>query len=273
MQQDERRAHSRFGARKRSSASTTGPALVSRRESFVDGALNNVGTKARPGSLTEFGRRVGYYSSTISWAGAFVDCVACDSDVAIPSCVYPPSGLAEFIFMNRWRSDPEPGDIVFYTFSTRPEDPFGTPHIGIVVDTDAWKKEQYFMAVEADIQNSVVTRMRWKYETIGFGRPDWKRRPGKAAQNADGLVFVNPARIQPGARGKDVFNMQVALRKVVDLSGETPAVFDSKTQRAYARWQRMIGHVGHDIDGVPNERTLAQLGARSEVFTTVAPEN
>lgn len=273
MQQDERRTHSRFSARKRGSASSAGPDLVSRRESFVAGALNSIGIKARPGSLTEFGRRVGYYSSTITWAGAFVDCIAYDNDVVIPSCVYPPSGLAEFIFANRWRAEPELGDIVFYTFSTRPEDPFGTPHIGIVVDIDAWKKEEYFMAVEADIDNSVVTRMRWKYETIGFGRPDWKRRPGKAAENADGLVFVNAARVHLGSRGKDIVNVQIALRKVVDLSGETPGVFDAKTQRAYARWQRMIGHVGGDIDGVPNERTLTQLGSRSDVFLIQTPEN
>ena len=241
---------------------------------LVDLALSYVGHKARPGSPTDFGRRVGYSGEAIPLSGSFVDVVFYDAGIEIPSCTYAPSGLAQFLFMKRLSAEPAPGHISFYNFSTKQHtDPFSMPHCGIVVDTHAWKKDKTFVAVEAGVGSAVVKVVRRKDEMIGFGEPDWKRWPAKAHKNADGLVFVDHTRIRLGARGGDVVNVQLALAQLVGLSGQIHATFDDKTQYAYMHWQRMIGHVGVDIDGIPNERTLEQLGRRSKVFTTATSKN
>ena len=181
--------------------------------------------------------------------------------------MYPPAGLAEFIFERRWRADPQTGDVVFYAFASRVTEPFGTPHVGIVVDTSRWRTDGLLLAVEGDVDGQVARVSRRRFDTLGFGRPDFRFRPAKGAANMQtGPVFVNPANVGPGRRGRDVMNVQLALAQTVALERHEPAVFDEVTRRAYARWQRLLGHVGRDIDGVPNERTLARLGERSGIF-------
>lgn len=239
---------------------------------FVRAALRYIDYKPRPGGLTDFGRRVGYNGHEIPWSGAFVDCVARDVDLAIPACVYSPSGLAEFIHSRRWRSDPKPGDVVFYTFATKQTDPFGMPHVGIVTDARDWKRSKTFVAIEAQVDGSVKLVTRGKYDTLGFGRPNFKARPGR--QRVQTAAFLtNPLAIKPGARGRDVLNVQLALEKVVDLGTREPAVFCARTQRAFARWQRLIGFVGADANGIPTPASLERLGTVSGIFSIGTAES
>lgn len=184
----------------------------------------------------------------------------------MPACVYTPNGLAEFIFAERWRRAPEPGDVVFYNFSTKQTDKFSMPHVGIVVDVAGWDRYSKFQAVEGGVDGSVALMVRSGVDTIGFGRPVFKSRPGMAAEMQTGPVFVRVDRVRLGASGRDVLNVQLALEQVGCLSEYTPAVFDAKTERGYIRWQRLIGHVGPDADGVPSAGTLDQLGERTGVF-------
>ena len=163
----------------------------------------------------------------------------------MPACVYTPSGLAEFIFSRRWRSDPKPGDVVFFSFATKQTDPFGMPHVGIVTDVSEWRRLERFQSVEGQVDGTVKIVTRGKFETLGFGRPNFKVRPGRRNLQT-GSVFVNSEKIKPGSRGSDVLNVQLALVKLAGLKNHTPAVFDLETQRAFARWQRMIGFVGSD---------------------------
>ena len=184
----------------------------------------------------------------------------------MPACVYTPSGLAEFIFSRRWRSDPRPGDIVFFNFATKQTDRFGMPHVGIVTDVSEWKRLGRFQSVEGQVDDTVKIVTRGKFETIGFGRPNFKVRPGR--QNLQtGPVFVNPSNVKPGSRGSDVLNVQLALVKLAGLEKHSPAVFDSATQRAFARWQRLIGFVGSDADGVPTPSSIRRLGEISGIFS------
>lgn len=272
MQQDERRAHQGDGSSERGVTSSRRTSRVSQREVFIDRAYSFVGYRCRPGGLSDFGRRAGYSSHEFPWSGAFVDCVARDSGILMPSCVYSPSGLAEFIFDGRWRNSPLPGDIVFYSFSTKSSDRFSMPHVGVVVNIDAWKKAKCFVAVEGGVDGAVVALERWKYETIGFGRPDFKVRPGKAQNVQTGTVFVDPERVRADIRTVDVLNVQLALSRAVGLSGYQPMVFDTVTRRALARWQRIIGYVGADANGVPDAGSLGVLGERTGTFK-VRPRN
>jgi len=199
--------------------------------------------------------------------------MAVDSGAVIPSCVYPPSGLAEFILCRRWHAEPEPGDVVFYSFSSVQTDPFGMPHVGIVIDTDAWKKDKCFVAVEGGVDGTVVRTFRDRLVTIGFGRPDFKFRLGGGPKMQTGLVYVDPENVYIGGRGRDVMNVQLALEKMVGLHDHVPGVFDETTRRAFARWQRVIGYVGVLADGTPSPGAVSQLGYRSDVFTTAPAKN
>lgn len=270
MQHDEGRSHSSERSSERGRAPSKRSAAASRRESFVAGAISHVGHRCRPGGLSEFARRVGYSGHEIPWSGSFVDCVARDAGVVIPSCVYTPSGLAEFFHADGLVSTPEPGDIVFYNFSTKPADSFSMPHVGIVVNTGAWKISESFVSVEGGVDNAVVSLVRWRFDVMAFARPDFFFDQGRLAKaqanNADGPVFLVPERVVVGGRGRDIVNVQLALSKVVGLRGETPGVFDYATQRAFARWQRIIGHIGVDIDGIPRPPSLRALGERSGIF-------
>lgn len=260
--QDSRGAHSSVGARKRRGAPSARSLAVSRRARLVELARGYIGYQARPGGLTDFGRRVGYNSSEIPWSGAFVDCVFRDAGIIIPSVVYAPSGLAEFVHSRRWRSRPRPGDIAFIAVQTGL---FKMPSVGVVVNTDAWKKNSTCVVIEGGVNGEVVRKVYWKYELLGFGRPDF--RPAKEPKMQTGPISVNPWRVRVGGRGRDVMNVQLALAKVVDLKNYSPGVFDAPTQRAFARWQRMIGYVGSDADGIPTDQSLEALSDRSKIFT------
>jgi len=261
--QDPRGAHPGVGSGKRSRAPSARSVAVSRRTGVVELARSYVGYRSRPGGLSDFGRRVGYHSPEIPWSGAFVDCIFRDAGVVIPSVVYPPSGLAEFINSRRWRSRPEPGDIAFLVTSSLESDPFSVSSVGVVVNTDAWKIESTCVVAEV-VSGEVVLRVRWKYELLGFGRPNY--RPAREVKMQTGPILVDPRRVRVGARGRHVMNVQLALVRVVDLTGYAPGVFDASTQRAFARWQRILGHVGPDANGVPTDASLRALGERSKIF-------
>ena len=66
-------------------------------------------------------------------------------------------------------------------------------------------------------------------------------------------------------------NVQLALVKVAGLKNHAPGVFDSETQRAFVRFQQIVGIVGSDANGIPNVYTLRRLGEISGIFE-VHPE-
>jgi hypothetical protein len=280
---DERRSHPNDGESERGDSATPGTEpdvrrKRSRRErreqlttQFIATAEKYVGYKARPGGLSEFGRRAGYNSHTTPWSGAFVDCVAHDAGLSffsLPSCVYSTSGLAELLKRRRSRNTPSPGDVVFFSFSTLSADPFSMPHLGIVVDTSDWRAEKRFFSVE--VVNGEVRRLLRSYHDVAaFCRPKFDVRPGRTRGLQTGIVFVSAGKVKPGARGRDVLNVQLALGRVVDLDDHVPALFDDATTVAFARWQRLTGHVGSDANGVPTRLNLERLGTESGLFSVV----
>lgn len=172
------------------------------------------------------------------------------------------------------------------------------PHVGIVVDVTAWS-DGLFVAVEGQVDGCVKKVTRHRFDVLGFGRPDFERpgwdvnvqtgrwfsrwRPGRKVNVQTGnKIYGRPARedktvqtdrpvsvyrVQPGRRGRDVMNVQLALVRAAGLDHYAPGVFDESTRRAFARWQRILGHVGPDADGVPTLATLERLGDHTGVFT------
>lgn len=249
---------------------------------FLDETRSHLGYRPRPGGVSEFAIRTGYKGETIPWSGSFVDCVARDAGVIIPSCVYTPSGLSEFVLSGRAHSRPQTGDIVFYNFPTVTQ--FGMPHCGIVTACDAFEQTGEFLAIEANVnsglpkgnadRDGIYERTRFKEDVIMFGRPDFDFRPAAKIEMQTGVILVKESNVRPGRQNPDVQTVQIALSTIVTLDDSiTWGRFDSTTQRAYARWQRRIGYVYPDSTGIPDLASLKLLGERSGVFEVKPPED
>ena len=243
-------------------------------EAFIAGAKSHLGYKTRPGGQSDFAVRTGYTGHDVPWDGAFVDVVARDAGVKLPACVYTPSGLAEFSQQGRLKFRPRPGDIVFFGFATDKD--FGTPHCGIVVDTTGVRMTDRFMTVEGHVnsglpkgsqdRDGVYLRERWIYDVIGFGRPNFKARPGRDSDSMTVEKIIKLSNVRPTRKGHDIETVQLALQKLVNLRGFTAGAFDSKTKDAYARWQRIIGYTASSSTGIPDLSSLERLGKDSGLF-------
>jgi hypothetical protein len=230
-----------------------------------------LGYVAPPNGRTVFGERTGYDGNI--WSGSFIDFVFKEAGVTIPSCVYSPSGLAEFYKAGRVKVRPQPGDIVFFVFPTG--ETFGTPHVGLVADTSRYRTDGLVGTIEGNVNSGlpksdtsvrgIFRRVRSQHEIIGFGRPTYRPVVKKASTGQRALVQLE--HIRPGRRNTSVGLVQLALNKVTGSLGKiTPDLFDGSTQHAYARWQRIIGYVGERANGVPDEASLRLLGETTGIF-------
>jgi hypothetical protein len=243
-------------------------------ELFLQTARGYLGFRSTPGGKNDFAVRSGYTAVDVPWSGSFIDCVAYDSGVKMPACVYTPNGLAEFIYQQRWRKDPRPGDIVFYNFAI--DRAFGMPHVGIVSNTDGWISEEIFIAIEANIcsglprastaNDGIFERTRHRYDTLGFCRPFFDVRPAISEDIATGSVEVVVSQLLPGKRHASVAVLQRALVISAGLKNYESGKYDRLTQAAYARFQRSIGLVGDDANGIPTPGTLRRLAIETGVF-------
>jgi hypothetical protein len=240
---------------------------------LIEAAEKHLGYQCRPGNDSIYGRTVGY--NGLTWSGSFIDVVAREAGVDIPACVYSASGLAEFIRRRAWRERPQPGDIVFFNFPTG--EAFGTMHVGLVVDSSRWQTDGLLETIEAQVNSGmaraslsndgVYRRVRSKHEVLGFGRPGYK----PIAQVQTGLPEINIGNIRPGKRNREIELVQRALVQKVGLgNGYKPGTYDGRTQRAYAHYQRTIGFVGDDANGIPDIDSLQRLGRETGTFSAPA---
>ena len=223
---------------------------------------------------TPFGKATKYDGNT--YGGLFVDFVFKTAGVVIPSCTYAPSGLGEFIRGRRVVSRPCPGDVVFFTFAA--DGSMSVPHVGLVTDVSHWKRTDGGLVgtIEAGVGSGlprsnpgvtgVFRRVRSFQEVLAFARP--KFRPQGEVGKARRAKVVSLGSVKPGRRNSSIGLVQQALGLVCDLRFATSDMFDGPTQAAFARWQRIIGYVGSDANGVPDRLSLELLGARSGVFCT-----
>lgn len=259
---------------------------------LLDTARQYLGYKSELGNRTTFSARVGYDAAP--WAGAFLDVIFRDSGVHVPSCVYTPTALAEFIKSGQLFQTPQPGDIAFFNFSSTAASAFNAPHCGLVTDTREFKSTGKFVTIEGDTvtfkqkANGVYMKTRYSTDVIGFGRPGElatrKLRIFNLLINAvkklgatreldaaalellteDSEVKLNS--LQPGKRNHDVEVIQVALHLTVGLTGATQGTWDAATVTAFTNFQRKIGYVGQGADGIPTEQTLQRLASESGLF-------
>ena len=240
---------------------------------LIAAAEKHLGYQCRPGNDSYFGKTVGY--NGLPWAGAFIDVVAREAGIQLPACVYPPSGLGEFIRQRAWRANPQPGDVVFFNFPT--DDAFGVPHVGLVTKTLDWRPDGYIETIEAQVnsglpkasqlRDGVFRRVRSKHEVLGFGRPAYTPIP----QEPTGVPVIQLGNIRPGKRNREIELVQRALVQRVGMRPGKPGMFDGHAMLAFSHYQRVIGYAGLDANGVPDLGSLQRLGRETGLFTVAVP--
>lgn len=220
----------------------------------------------------------------VHWNGAFIDVCAKRSGLQLPSHVLTNVALAAAFQENRMHARPAVGDIVFVESSTDPSQlPFNQPHVGVVTDVSAWDRHGMFQCVEAQtssgmpkgtaLRNGVYKRTRYKYEVIGFARPNFSRTvddktaeapdPGKLSTNRP-LEVVRSSMMRLGLKHPHVRLIQLALAETVGLKGAVKNEYDHKTRSAYAHFQRTLGQI--NPDGIPDPNSLRALSQVTKFF-------
>ena len=270
---------------------------------FIKSATQYLGYTAEQLGRNMFGLKVGYDSQP--WAGAFVDVVAREAGLKLPSFTYTPAALAEFIRSGNFSREARPGSIAIYNFSSNvghAADAFGMPHCGIVVDVREFRETGRFVTVEGNTEGTTVhtkkdgvhQRIRTINDVLVFCHPTFNEgsRAGRRTFNEwlmkildrgrtkvesselkfldetarDPELLIIDKEIRPGDRNKKIEIIQLALATVTDIRGVQPGKWDTVTASACARYQRMIGYVGKDVTGLPDVNTLRRLARDTELF-------
>ncbi len=253
------------------------------------------------GGRNIFGQKVGYDAEP--WAGAFVDVCAREAGLQLPSFVYTPAALAEFIRDGNFSREARPGSIAIYNFSSNvgaAASAFSSPHCGIVIDVREFQETGRFITVEGNTEGAspyqkkdgVYQKVRNINEVLVFCHPNFdgpQRLPtfnerlmklldrGRTAYDSSDVAELEAAAKQPvkllmngeikhGDRNKRVETIQLALATVTDLRGCEPGKWDAITAAACARYQRVLGFVGKDVTGLPDLKTLKRLAQQTGVF-------
>ena len=266
---------------------------------FIKSAQQYLGYTAEQLGRNQFGSKVGYDSQP--WSGAFVDVVAREAGLKLPSFTYTPAALAECIRQGNFSRDPRPGSIAIYNFSSNvghAADPFSMPHCGIVTDVREFSETGKFITIEGNTVGSTTHQQKdgvhqkirsindvilFCNPTVTSGSKTFNERlikildRGRTKVESDELKFIEETQrdpklltidkeIRPGDRNKKIEVIQLALATVTDLRGATPGKWDSVTAAACSRYQRSIGYVGKDADGLPDVNTLKRLARDTGMF-------
>jgi hypothetical protein len=255
------------------------------RDALLQEAESHVGYVASAGQPDMF--TVAISRPGALWNGAFVDYIFAKVGIRICSHLLTNVALAESLKSNRFHLRPRVGDIVFIESSTDPSQlPFNQPHVGIVTDTSAWETHGMFQCIEGQtasgtpkgtqLRNGVYRRNRYKYETIGFSRPNFARAINELAEAASpdpGKVSTKPviksSLIRAGVKHKSIPIVQTALTQVNGLKNVNRGEWDHKTISSFANFQRTIGYIGTAASGTPDYNSLRRLGEITNLFDVI----
>lgn len=175
-------------------------------DAFIKTARKYVGYKSDLGGRNIFGERVGYDATV--WSGAFIDVIARESGLDLPSFVYSPAALAEFTRKKLTARKPQVGDIAIFNFassSTTNGYQFAAPHVGVVIDTRELTSDGRFLTIEGNVTGStsyqqfdgVHQKIRYTTDVITFVRPaNFERGIRKFVRTAAAACIQLTARIR-----------------------------------------------------------------------------
>jgi len=248
------------------------------RERFLQEAEQYVGYQAPASQPDMFSIAIG--QAGIPWNGVFIDVCAKKAGIQLCSHVSTSAALANFVRTGKLYTRPRPGDIAFFEFPS--EANFAQPHVGIVTDVEAWDRHGMFQCIEAQVNsgmprasaapNGVFKRARYKYELIGFGRPNFERSTYEVTKDPDpGKLLTKPvvkySIFRPGLKHLQVVVVQQALSAVNGLKGVPRGEWDHKTRSSFTNFQRSIGYTGPAATGIPDENSLRHLAHQTKMFT------
>jgi len=274
------------------------PGISAAAELLIKTAQRYLGYTAEQLGKNKFGAKVGYDSQP--WGGAFIDVCAREASLKLPAFTSTSAALAEFIRSGNFTRSPEPGSIAIYNFSSNvghAADPFGQPHCGVVTDVREFQQTGRFITVEGNTTGSTVhqqkdgvyQKVRSINDVILFCLPQRPRSRtfnerliklldrGRTKFDGEDLKAIEETarvpqkleiqkEIKTGDRNKKIEIIQLALATVTDLRGAEPGKWDTVTAAACARYQRMVGYVGADADGLPDVNTLKRLARDTGLF-------
>ena len=246
--------------------------FISTAESFVGLTVPNL-------NAVPFTQAIGRQGTT--WNGVFIDYCAVKAGLGeeIPSHISTASSLGTFVKSLQLHNRPLPGDIAYFEIPTDVG-----PRVGIVTDVSMWEKFGMFQCVEAQtdsglprgdkIENGVFKRNRYKYEVIGFARPNFARAINQLAEAASHpdpakdimKPLVKSFTWRPGLKHPDVATVQFALSTINDLKGVPRGEWDQRSQAAFANFQRRIGYTPVEANGIPDGKSLNELATRTGLF-------
>ena len=273
-------------------------------ELFLATARKYIGYQSELLGRNAFGHKVGYDSGP--WSGAFIDVVARDAGLNLPSFTYTPAALAEMIRSGNVSRRPRPGDIAIFNFSSAgilqspAASAFNMPAAGIVIDVRELQTNGRFLTIEGNStgmssyleKDGVHQRIRHLTDVVIFCRPEefqnstarrifqlltnlGKKLRGQLPDKLEtsGLEeltsqpeTVRLRNFKPGTRNRSIEVVQLALSQVTDLQGTERGKWDAASTAACARFQRNIGRVGPDATGVVDIRTLERLSKETGLF-------
>lgn len=270
---------------------------------FLATARKYIGYQSELLGRNAFGNRVGYDSAP--WSGAFIDVVAKEADLTLPSFTYTAAGLAECLRSGNISRIPKPGDIAIFNFPSTglqgtAASAFNMPAAGIVTDVRELRTNGRFLTIEGNTtgqssyqdKDGVHQRVRHLTDVVLFCRPEefqssafrriiqlltklGKKLRGQLPDKLelDGLLELtkNPERVKPaalraGTRNRSIEVVQLALSQVTDLQGAERGKWDAASVAACARFQRNIGRVGLDATGALDAGTLQALAQVTGLF-------
>lgn len=149
---------------------------------IVEQARRHVGYRSQPERRSAFALK--QYSGK-PWNGTFVDRVLHDAlgNFAEVRFISTVAALSYYVTRHRVYQKPRVGDIVFYNFSTDPQQPFEQPHVGIVTEISPKVRGESFSfrAIEGEtspgtpqgsqLSDGVFERVRHRADVLGFVRP------------------------------------------------------------------------------------------------------
>lgn len=275
-------------------------------ELFLATARKYLGYQSELLGRNIFGSTLGYDSRP--WSGIFIDVVARESGLRIPSFTYVPAGLAEFIRSNGVYTRPRPGDIAVYSLPSASHEglvksSFDAPAAGIVVDVREFKKTGRFVTIEGNTtgesshqqKDGVYVKIRHSTDVILFCRPAefqssaarftvrllTKLHKKFAGLHPDRIELsglqeltkneerVKLAALRAGTRNRSIEVVQLALSRVTDIKGAERGKWDAATVSAFARYQRSIGVISVNNPGSLDIKTLERLATDTGLFKLV----
>lgn len=234
------------------------------RDRVLQEASTYEGYRSLANKVSDFGAATGF--NGFAWDGSFLEFVFHQAEVTgEPSLVSTVAALGEYHRQNRLYINPKPGDLVFFNHST--DGTFSQPHIGLVVNTEAWQTNGLFQTIEGQTASGkplgpqtadgVYIRVRSIAEVLAFARPRYRtEKTGKPGVPST-APFFHVSQFQPGKQGKSIAILQTALFQVNGATGMTRGRFDRTTQAALAAYQRVSGEVNGT--GIPTDLTLRNL--------------